>query len=368
MRVALVHDWLTGMRGGEKCLEVLCELFPDAPLYTLLHIKNSVSEVIESHEIRTSFVQKLPSVKSKYRSYLPLFPRAIESFDFSKFDLLLSSSHCVAKGVRVNKTGLHICYCHTPMRYVWDQYDEYFGKGRAGGAVRGLMATVAPYLRRWDTRTADRVSFFIANSENVKERIGRLYHRAADIIYPPVDTERFQLSLTNEGYYLIVSALVPYKRIDIAIEAFNTNRKRLIVVGKGPEEETLRRLAKPNIQFTGWVDDAELSKMYSGCTALVFPGVEDFGIVPLEAMACGKPVIAYKAGGALETVIDGITGIFFEEQTLQAILSAIESLQTVRFNPRSIREHALKFRRAVFKEKISEFISTKISGHFGANE
>ncbi len=370
LRVALVHDWFTGMRGGEKCLEVLCEIFPDAPIYTLLHVKGAMSPLIESKKIHTSFVQRFPNLEKKYRSYLPLFPRAIESFDFSGYDVVISSSHCAAKGAIVPSGTLHICYCHTPMRYVWDMYDEYFGKGRAGIVTRAAMSIIAPYLRRWDVRTAKRVNFFIANSDNVRKRIQRIYRRDADVIFPPVDTEQFHISQTKSdqllaekkdgGYHLIVSALVPYKRVDLAIKVFNENGKRLLIVGKGPDEEKLRAMSKPNIEFLGWRDDHELAELYAGSTALLFPGEEDFGIVPLEAMACGKPVIAYGKGGALETVVEGVTGTFFYEQTREALASAVERASSTFFNHETIRAHALKFSRAVYKNRMEKFIREKI--------
>ncbi|MEX2088527.1 MAG: glycosyltransferase, partial [Bacteroidota bacterium] len=301
--IAIVHDWLTGMRGGEKVLEVLCELHPGADLFTLLHNPGTVSPAIERMSIRTSFVNSLPFKENGYRRYLPLFPRAIESFDFSPYDLILSTSHCVAKGAVPRAGALHICYCHTPMRYVWEMYDDYFGKGRAGVLTRAAMKFFAPRLRQWDVRSSDRVHFYVANSQNVARRIHRHYGRAADVIHPPVDTSLFRSSERDEGYYLIVSALVPYKRVDLAVRVFNILGERLLVVGKGPELETLKAMASKRIEFLGWQPDSELAGLYAGCRALVFPGVEDFGIVPLEAMASGKPVIAFGRGGALETVV-----------------------------------------------------------------
>jgi glycosyltransferase involved in cell wall biosynthesis len=360
MRVALVHDWLTGMRGGEKCLEVLCELFPDAPLYTLLHIKGAMSPLLESREIHTSFIQRFPRLKEHYRSYLPFFPAAIESFDFSPYDLVISTSHCVAKGAMVKPGAMHISYVHTPMRYVWEMYDEYFGKGHAGFVTRAVMGVVAPRLRRWDLKTACRVHHYVANSENVRGRIRRLYDRDAEVICPPVDTDLFQLSTSSDDYYLLVSALVPYKRVDLAVEAFNSSGERLLVVGKGPEMEKLHACAKPNIEFLGWKSDAELSTLYAGCRALIFPGEEDFGIVPLEAMACGKPVVAYGKGGALETVVEGVTGTFFYHQTVTALLDSIRTLGTMSLEPALIRKHALGFRRSTYKEKMKKFIEEKV--------
>ncbi len=363
MNVALVHDWLTGMRGGEKCLEVLCELYPDAPIYTLLHNSGAMSPVIESKKIITSFIDTLPGKESKYRSYLPLFPAAIERFDFAPYDLVISTSHAVAKGAKVRNNALHICYCHTPMRYVWEMYDEYFGKEKAGIIVRTAMNIVRPFLQRWDARTADRVHYYIANSENVRKRIQRYYHREADVIFPPVDTDLFILSTKDQGYYLMVTALVPYKRVDLAIHTFNKFGKRLLIVGKGTETEKLKSMAASNIEFLGWRSDAELAQLYGECKALIFPGEEDFGIVPLEAMACGKPVVAYGKGGALETVLDGKTGFFFYEQTVEALLSAIQKTETTVFNHDAIRTHSLNFARPAFKQKMKQFIEQKVQQH-----
>lgn len=365
LRVALVHDWLTGMRGGEKCLEVICELFPDAPIYTLLHVKGAMSSIIESKEIHTSAIQRFPLLEQKYRMYLPAFPFAIESFDFSDYDILISTSHCVAKGAIPKSGALHICYCFTPMRYVYEMYAEYFGKGQAGIATRATMACVAPLLRWWDKKTADRVHHYVAISDHIRKRILRHYNREADIVYPPVDTERFQLSRKDDGYYLIVSALVPYKQVDLAVQVFNNNGARLIVVGKGPDEQKLRRAANSTIEFVGWKNDDELAGLYAGCKALVFPGEEDFGIVPLEAMACGKPVIAYGKGGVLETVQDGISGVLFPEQNIASLEQALSRASSIQFDPQKIRNRALQFSREIYKDKMKKLITEKIDAHFG---
>jgi glycosyltransferase involved in cell wall biosynthesis len=364
LRVALVHDWLTGMRGGEKVLEVLCELYPRATLFTLLHNKGSVSETIGTMSIRTSFIDRLPGKATKYRNYLPMFPRAIESFDFSGYDLVLSTSHAVAKGARPAPGAIHICYCHTPMRYVWELYEEYFGPGRAGWLTRSAMSVVAPRLRAWDVLSTDRVNYFIANSRNVADRIRQYYRRPAEVIHPPVNIDQFIVAEKNEGYYLIVSALVPYKRVDLAIETFNQLGEQLLIVGSGPESKKLQSIAKANVRFLGWQNDVELARLYAGCRALVFPGIEDFGIVPLEAMACGKPVIAFGKGGALETVVEegeSRTGLFFREQSVHALKAAVLKSQTTEFNPLMIRAHAECFARPKFKEKMRLYISEKLA-------
>jgi glycosyltransferase involved in cell wall biosynthesis len=303
MKVALVHDWLTGMRGGEKVLEVFCELFPDAHLYTLLHNEGSLSNTIESMDIRTSFIQKLPLIKKKYRHLLPIFPTAIERFDLRGYDLVLSSSHCVAKGVVTSANTLHICYCFTPMRYIWDLYNLYFGKERAGKFTRLATSLVLNYLRKWDVASSNRVNKFVAISRYIAERIKKNYGRDSDLIYPPVDCSYFKPVLSHKDFYLMVSPLAPNKRVDIAVEAFNSIGLPLIVIGSGQEDKKLEKMAGKNIKLMGWQSDEIVREHYANCKALIFPGVEDFGIVPLEAQACGKPVIAFGEGGALETII-----------------------------------------------------------------
>lgn len=361
-RIAIVHEWFTSMRGGEKCVEALCELYPDATLFTLLHVQGTVSPTIEKMDIRTSFVQHLPAAARRYRYYLPLFPTAIQRFDLSGFDLVISSSHCVAKGVRAPRGALHLCYCYTPMRYLWVQREEYFGKGRAGLLTRLGVRAVERYLRRWDVRTAANPHFFVAISENVRKRINAIYRRDADMIYPPVSTGDFHLSTRNDGYFLIVSALVPYKRVDLAIEAFNRTGDRLVIVGSGPESERLRQQAGQNITFAGWQPDEKLPDFYERCTAVVFPGEEDFGIVPVEAMAAGKPVIAYARGGALETVLDTKalrTGILFDQPTAESLIDAIGRFKRSSFDPSALRSFALIFDRAVFKRRIKEYVERR---------
>ncbi len=364
MRVALVHDWLTGMRGGEKCLEALCELYPFADLYSLVYNPNQIAPAIQRMDVRVSFVNRLPWAQRAYRYYLPLFPTAIERFEFGEYDLIISSSHCVAKGIFPHR-ALHIAYVHAPMRYVWDQYDAYFGSGSSWISRAGMLVW-RRYLQRWDVRSSERVDYFIANSNNVANKIQRLYGRSAKVIYPPVDVERFQIGEPQEpAYYLIVSALVPYKRIDLAVEAFNGIKTRLKIVGDGPLRRALQRRGAANIEFLGWVDDSVLANVYAGCQALIFPGEEDFGIVPLEAQACGRPVIAHGQGGALETIVPlngsggaAPTGIFFAEQTTQSLIYAVRLFEENRrhFNPAAIRQHACRFSRERFKAEINDYI------------
>lgn len=359
MRVALVHDWLTGMRGGEKVLEAFCERFPKAPIYTIVHVPGSVSTEIESHEIHTSFVQNLPRGQKAYQRYLPLLPSAIERFDLRGFDLVLSTSHCVAKGARVHPGTVHLCYCHTPMRYVWPAYEEYFGSGKLQAPASWVMPLLATWLRTWDVSSNTRVDSFAANSAHVAARIKRWYSREARVIHPWVDTERFQPPARDEGgsYDLILSALVPYKRIDVALEAYRNRSERLLVAGIGVEAERLRRIAPPNVEFLGWLDEKKTVRLMQGCRVLLFPGEEDFGIVPVEAMACGKPVVALGRGGATETIVDGDTGLFFEEPTPRSLGRALDRLEVVRWDPGLIRKHALGFGRSRFEREIDIWLS-----------
>ncbi|MCI0546306.1 MAG: glycosyltransferase [Candidatus Rokubacteria bacterium] len=367
-RVALVHDWLTGMRGGERCLEVFCEIFPDADLFTLLHVPGSVSPVIEDRRIATSFIQRLPHARRRYRAYLPLFPLALRGLRLSGYDLVLSSSHAVAKSVRTPPHALHVCYCFTPMRYLWDLYDDYFG-ARAPRLQRLFMPPLAAVLRRWDRRTSANVDHFVAISRFIADRIRRAYGRSAEVIYPPVDVARFAIEETPGDYYLVVSALAPYKRVDLAVEAANRLRRRLLVVGTGPEEARLRALAGPTVEFLGWRDDAEVARLYARCRALLFPAVEDFGITPLEAMAAGRPVLALARGGALETVVPPgadrpATGLLFEAQTAASLMAAMERLEGAehaRFEPKALRRHAESFDRPLFRERIERYLTARLA-------
>lgn len=374
LKIALIHDWLTGMRGGEKVLEALCKMFPRADLFTLLHNPGSVSPIIENRRIFTSFIDRLPLKKKHYRNYLPLFPTAIELFDLKEYSLIISTSHCVAKGVRTPPGALHISYLHTPMRYVWDMYEAYFGSQRLNRLTRKIIPPLANYLRMWDVTSSNRVDAFIANSAHVAARIQKYYRREATVIHPPVETQLFPMASDFGSEYLIVSALVPYKRVDLAIRAFSQLQKPLLIIGEGPEKGRLQKMAGSNVRFLPWQSPQQLSKYYRSCRALIFPGEEDFGIVPVEAQSCGKPVIAYGKGGALETVIgyDGsnegrCTGIFFQHQTKTDLIAAIESFEKLRWDTRFIHHHAQRFNEETFVENIGKFLERKMVEFFGRN-
>jgi glycosyltransferase involved in cell wall biosynthesis len=370
VRIALVHDWLVGMRGGEKCLQSFCELYPDADLYTLIYVPDCVSPTIRAMNARRSWIDRLPAAERYYRYMLPLFPRAMESFDLSHYDLILSSSHCVAKGIFPHR-AVHVSYVHSPMRYVWDQHDAYFGAD-APWIARTGMALWRRYLQQWDLRSSQRVDYFIANSHNVAAKIRNLYGREAAVIHPPVEVGRFFIQEKQEPYYLIVSALVPYKKIDIAIQAFNELELPLKIVGEGPLRKRLQRMAKPNIEFLSRVSDEALPRFYAGCQALIFPGEDDFGIVPLEAQASGRPVIAYGQGGALETMVpiqasqrqfssgEDPTGVFFHEPSAESLIAAVHLFRDRKqsFNPIAIRKHACGFAVDRFKTQIRGFVQS----------
>jgi glycosyltransferase involved in cell wall biosynthesis len=364
-RVAIVHDWLTGMRGGEKVLEAICELYPQATLYSLVRVPGSVSERIERHEIRTSAVQWLPQAGRRYRHYLPLFPTAIELFDLDGYDLVISSSHCAAKSVVRTGRATHVCYCHSPMRYAWDQFGAYFGPDQVGPLKSRLLKPVLASLARWDAATAGRVDRFVANSRYVAGRIGRYYNRRSTVVYPPVNTAFYRPNDSPAGDggdrgFLVVSALVPYKRIDIAIEACRLAGVPLRIVGRGPEETALRRLAGPDVEFLGWRRDDEIRDLYGRAAAVLLPGVEDFGMVPVEAQACGTPVVALAAGGAVETVEDGVTGVLVHDDSAQAFADALTRLPALRLDPAIIRASALRYSRERFMTEFEAAVAGAI--------
>lgn len=371
MRVALVHDWLTGMRGGEKVLEEFCTFFPQADLFTLLHVPGSVSPTIEDRTIFTSALQKIPGIGKNYRRFLPFFPHLVERFDLSAYDFVLSTSSCVAKGAVPAAGARHVSYVFSPMRYVWDRFEDYFGPGRASLPAQIAMRMFREPLRRWDCDSSRRVDTFIADSEFVSGRIRDYYRRESIVILPPVDVDRFRPGLAPASdEWLVVSAFAPYKRIDIAIEAAKKAGVRLALVGKGPEEERLRRIGGKTARFLGWLSEDELARALSACRGLLFPGVEDFGIVPVEAMACGRPVIAFAEGGALETVVGeawdddpegvgrGATGLFVREQSVAAFARAIREVEARPVNHYSAaaRDRALEFRPEVFRERMRKLL------------
>ncbi|MGB3977248.1 MAG: glycosyltransferase [bacterium] len=358
MKVALVHDWLTGMRGGERVLEVFCRIFPDAPIFTLFYHPGSVSPLIESHPIIPSRLQKFPLSKKRYRLLLPLYPSAIESFDLRDFDIVLSTSHAVAKGAVARKNSLSICYCHTPMRYIWDQYNSYFNTPSSSVLLRSIMPFFRDYLRYWDIDTQSRVDYYIANSRFVAQRISRLYQRDCVVIPPPVDCSFYTPDHSNPGdFFLIVNALAPYKRVDLAIEAFNKNGLPLRIIGGGTESSSLRKMAGSNITFLGRVSDEDVRENYRRCRALIFPGVEDFGLVPLEAQACGRPVIAFGHGGVLETVIEGVSGHFFHQQTSEALDTAIQEFESLQFSPDLISRRCREFDILEIEKRLRDYLN-----------
>jgi len=360
-RVALAHDWLTGMRGGEMVLMELCKLFPSADLYTIVHIPGTVSPLIEQRRVFESAIVKLPGGRRKFRSYLPLFPWAVEGFDMRGYDLIVSSSHCAIKGLIPSPGALHLSYLHTPMRYVWDMRADYLGSHKIGPVARAVAGLAAHYLRNWDVVASSRVDQFVANSNHVKNRIWKYYRRTSKVIYPPVDIDQYNIGSRSGDFFLTVSALVPYKRVDLAVEACSKLGVRLVVVGDGPERQNLQRMAKgKKVEFVGWQSPEELIKLYQNAIALLFPGEEDFGITPVEAQACGTPVIAFGQGGALDTVItegENRSGLFFHEQTPEAMIELMKDFDLSHFNSEVVRQNALRFSRDTFRTRMAELIN-----------
>lgn len=350
MKVAIVHDWLVSQRGGENVLDAICELFPNADLLTLVYEPGSVSKNIARLNPKTSFLQKLPQATRRYRHFLPLMPTAIERFDMSIYDLVLSSSHCVAKGVVKRPDAFHMSYVHAPMRYMWDRFHEYFAPGRYGPITRAAARGFRSYLQNWDKKSAERVNHFLVNSKFIAERVMQYYGRESQVVYPFCEPQDFLREREPGASYLIVTALVPYKRVDLAIEAFNKMDRPLQIVGDGPDLNRLKSIAGPNIRFLGSISRDAIAELYSKCRALVFPGIEDFGIVPLEAMAAGAPVIAFGAGGALETVT-AETGLFFNDHSVEGLVGALEAFEARQFDSEKCRARANMFTRARFQSE-----------------
>lgn len=361
MKVAIVHYWLVGMRGGEKVVEGLCELFPEADVFTHVYFPQAISPRINAHRVRTSFISRLPQAAKRYKAYLPLMPMALEQLDLRGYDLIISSESGPSKGIIPPAGAVHVCYCHSPMRYLWNMFHDY--RERSGYLTRMLMPPISHYLRNWDALSATRVHAFAANSRNVARRLQTYYRRDATVIYPPVDVGAFE-QVPDEAtadYFLMVGELVPYKRPDLAVEAFNRSGRKLVVIGGGEMLSKIKAQAGPTVTVLGPQPFDRLRHHYARCRALVFPGEEDFGIVPVEAMASGRPVVAFKKGGAMETVVDGVTGVFFDEQSVEAIIEACERCDRTDFATPAIIEHARSFGADRFANEMVAFINATLT-------
>jgi glycosyltransferase involved in cell wall biosynthesis len=370
-KTAIVHEWFVNYAGSEKCVESFLKVWPEADIYSLVDFLDPEERklILRGRYANTSFIQKLPFAKKSHRKYLPLFPTAIERFNLSEYKLIISSSHSVAKGVRTKTDQLHLCYCHSPMRYAWDEAEYYLSEANLNSGLKGILARkIINYLRNWDIKSANNVTWFIANSHHIANKIGRIYKRDSDVIYPPVDTEKFPVSYKKENYYLTASRLVPYKRVDIIVEAFaRMPDKKLIVAGSGPEKEKLKLKAGPNTEFTGYLDPGSLVNYMQKAQAFVFAAEEDFGIVPIESLSCGTPVVALNKGGTAETIKDGVTGIHFNNQRPEDIAEGIMRFEQIKntFEPSKLHEYACQFDRSVFEEKMKEYVNEKIRLFYG---
>jgi glycosyltransferase involved in cell wall biosynthesis len=361
MRVALIHYWLINSRGGEKTLKAIGEVFPQADIFTHVADPQVTARDFPGHKIATTFIGRLPFARKMYQKYLPLMPLALENLDLRKYDLVISSESGPAKGVIVAPHAAHICYCHSPMRYVWDMYHDY--RNETGFITRIAMAPLLHRLRMWDQLSAQRVDDYVANSKFVASRIAKYYRRDATVIYPPVAVDEFSISNVTEDFYLSVGQLVSYKRADLLVEAFNSSGRALTIIGEGALLPRLKKLARPNVRLLGWQSSEIIRDHYRRCRAVVLPGAEDFGIVPVEAMACGKPVIAYGYGGAMETVLDGLSGVLFPDQTVASLNQAVDRFEadSGRFDPVSIRRHSEAFSTQTFKSRIQAHIARVVS-------
>jgi glycosyltransferase involved in cell wall biosynthesis len=365
LKVAIVHYWLVSMRGGEKVIESMCRVFPQADIYTLVYRPEGISETIKAHRITPSFLQRLPGGVKAYQNLLPLMPFAVEAFDLSGYDLIISSDTNVTKGVVAPMEVLHINYCHTPMRYAWDMYHDYMRGSGLGRLKKLAMGLVMNWLRVWDVAASNRIDHFLANSKYVKKRIAKHYRREATVVYPPVDLAAFSPGEDVKDFYLVLGQIIPYKRIDIAVEAFNRNGKPLVVIGEGSEVERLKARARSNVRFLGRQPFPVIREHFAACRAFVFPGVEDFGITPVEAQASGRPVLAFGRGGALETVVDGETGLLFREQTAEALMDAVERLESGRHSitPEKCVRNAARFSEERFRSDLEKAVMEALARH-----
>jgi glycosyltransferase involved in cell wall biosynthesis len=355
MKVAVVHDYFTQLGGAEKVAEELYNMLPGADLFATVALRNKMPETLQNVPVHTSWMQHLPKMSEYYRLYFPLYPFAVRSLDLSNYDLIISSSSGYVKGVHAHPDAVHVCYCHTPMRWVWS-FDSYSARESFGAGVRALLPSLINGLRQWDRGAARQPDHFVANSHVVADRIYRAYGRYAEVIAPPVDVERFRVCPEQENYFVILARLVSYKRIDLAVDAFTRLGKRLVVIGSGPALEGLKKQAGPTIQFAGRLPDRQVDNVVSRCRGLIFPGEEDFGMAPIEVAAAGRPTIAFRAGGAVETVVENITGVFFNEQTVECLIDAVQRFEQVEWSAEIIRAHAEQYGQSVFRTRFSRFL------------
>ena len=355
MKIAVVHDYFTQLGGAEKVAEELYNMLPGADLFATVALPNKMPESLRGVPVRTSWMQHLPKLDQYYRLYFPLYPMAVSSLDLSAYDLVVSSSSGYVKGVRASLNAIHVCYCHTPMRWVWS-FDSYSAREKFSGGVRAVLPTLIRGLRLWDEGAARQPDHFVANSQAVANRIKRAYDRYSEVIVPPIDIDRFHLSTEQEDYYVVLARLVPYKRIDLAVDAFTRLGKKLVVIGSGPALDALKAVAGPTIHFAGRASDRDVEHYVSRCRALIFPGEEDFGMAPVEVAAAGRPTIAFRAGGAIESIVEDVTGVFFDEQTTEALIEAILQFERQEWSPHLIRKHAEGFSREVFRARFAKFL------------
>jgi len=362
MKVAIVADWLTNMGGAERVIETLLELYPDADVFTTVYNPDNMSATFHKREIKTSFLQYISLARKNWKMFLPFLPMAIENLDVSDYDLVISSSSSIAHGVITKADTLHVCYCHNPMRYIWDGCHEYINKSKYNKLLKTIIPYFLNYIRVWDYFSSDRPDYYIANSKFVKKKIKKYFKQESKVIHPPVDTGMFCPAEDDKigDYFIVLSRLVHFKKVDFVVRAFSKLGLSLKIIGTGPEEKYLKEIAGPSVDFLGHISNDKLGKLLQRCQALIFPQEEDFGITPVEAMASGRPVIAYKAGGALETVVEGITGTFFEKQDADCLMDTIRKFDAHAYNKKLLRKHAMKFNKTRFKKEIKEYIDSKI--------